>query len=201
MRKQKIESPKKKTRGAAWFHPENLSNKIYEYPKVLGPGDTFGQSQNIEGHRNETAKALSLVCCLSIKQRDFDTISRTANLNQPQFLLNFIETHQDNSFLFPALRTYSLLKFVPLLSEKRFFKGQTISEQGNSNDTLFILKKGQVIVKSKLIYKDYTRHPLDRDKWEVTRKVKTILVTDNQKIDLPGTVFGLSGVISPFRLN
>ncbi|MFO0117264.1 MAG: hypothetical protein ACK521_06515 [bacterium] len=48
------------------------------------------------------------------------------------------------------------------------------------------MKTGVVSVSTKLVYKDYTRHPLDRDEWQVTRKKKTILAADKLKIDQPG---------------
>lgn len=66
---------------------------------------------------------------------------------------------------------------------------------------MYILKTGVVSVSTKLVYKDYTRHPLDRDEWQVTRKKKTILAADKLKIDQPGQVFGLGGVTDPTRFN
>ena len=51
-----------------------------------------------------------------------------------------------------------------------------IASQGDLNDTVYILKSGVVSVSTKLVYRDYMRHPLDRDEWQVTSKTKTINV-------------------------
>lgn len=51
---------------------------------------------------------------------------------------------------------------------------------------MFVLKSGEVSVQTRIVYKDYTRHPLDRETWEVARKVKTIEIIDKQRICKPG---------------
>jgi len=52
------------------------------YPKVLGPGDIFGlDAKGFCRPREESAKAQSHTCLLTIKQCDFETLRRTAQLN------------------------------------------------------------------------------------------------------------------------
>jgi len=144
---------------------------------------------------------MNQVYLLAIRQNGFETLNRTAELNQPKYLHTFIETHSSESYFFPSLRTFSLLKFVPLISERRFAPGQTIARQGCPNDSVFILKAGTVTVSTNLVQKDYVRHPLDSNVWQVTCRSRTFKVTDTETICKPGQVFGLAGVLDPCRLN
>ena len=54
---------------------------------------------------------------------------------------------------------------------------------------------------TRLVFKEYSRHPLDRDEWQVTRKTKTICVQDKVRVNQPGQVFGLGAVTAPQRQN
>lgn len=110
----------------------------------LGSGTCFGELALLyNAPRAATVKAKHSSCCWVIDRNTYRRIVRDTSSNQLQEYLSFLKTVP----LLAPLASYEREKLAETIEEVQFKPGQTIFEQGEEGDAMYIVRCGEVIVK------------------------------------------------------
>ena len=141
---------------------------------ILGPNTVVGEGAVLDkfdsGVRNATVLAHSEVVAMTLTKEDYQKLFYQYTVMERQRRLEFLSSLS----LFKSWDRVSLIDFNNHADELKVSKGTTIYNIGQDAETIYVVRRGKLIMETVIEIDSYFRFPIDKQTWEVRKKTRQI---------------------------